>query len=209
MDSIQVRFFQKTFWPKFSDLTGSCIESISRAGDVMETLEMVWKDIRGAKGYSVSTFGDVRNASTNNIIKPQITKNGILYVPLFVGGEKVARSVKVLVAKAFVPGRTKVFDTAINLDGDKRNNRSDNLVWRPRWHAVKYSRQFLPQNPYPHGKKGPVQEVVEGDIFENIIEAGITNGVLFRDVFSSCRTAAPVFPTKQVFEFVDSIQVHQ
>ncbi len=173
----------------------------------MKVHEEVWKDIRGLKGYSVSSLGDVRNISTNHIIKPQITKNGILYVPLFVNGEKVTRSVKVLVAKAFVSGRTKVFDTAINLDGDKRNNRADNLVWRPRWHAVKYSRQFLVE--YPHGKKGPVQELGEGDIFETIIEAGIVNGVLFRDVFTSCRTANPVFPTKQVFGFVDSIQVHQ
>lgn len=175
----------------------------------MKVHEEVWKDIKGLKGYAVSSLGDVRNKSTDHIIKPQITKNGILYVPLYVNGEKVTRSVKVLVAKAFVPGRTKTFDTAINLDGDKRNNRADNLVWRPRWHAVKYSRQFLPQNTYPHGKKGPVQELVEGDIFETIIEAGVTNGVLFRDVFTSCRTSNPVFPTKQIFGFVDSIQVHQ
>jgi len=207
VDSIQVRFFQKTFWPKFSDLTGSCIESSSRVGDTMETLEMVWKDIKGAKGYSVSNLGDVRNKSTDHIIKPQITKNGILYVPLYVNGEKVTRSVKVLVAKAFVPGRTKVFDTAINMDGDKRNNRADNLVWRPRWHAVKYSRQFLVE--YPHGKKGPVQELLEGVIFETVVEAGVGNGVLFRDVFASCRTGAPVFPTRQVFGFTDSIQVHR
>lgn len=165
----------------------------------METIEEVWIDIKDAEGYSISSFGEVMNKQTNRLIKPQLTPNGILYVPLYVNGEKVTRSVKVMVAKAFVEGRTKIFDTAINKDGNKLNNRVDNLEWRPRWFAVKYSRQFL--KDYDQSDKGPIHETKSGVIFETIYEAGVINGVLFRDVFVSCRTGSPVFPTSQIFIF--------
>lgn len=165
----------------------------------MKVLEEVWVDIKDADGYLVSTFGEVMNKETEKLIKPQVTPNGIVYVPLYVHGEKVTRSVKVMVAKAFVDGRTKIFDTAINRDGNKLNNRADNLLWRPRWFAVKYSRQF---NKEMEGeKKGPVREMETRTIFKTVRVAGIEYGLLFRDVFSSCRTGAKVFPTKQIFEF--------
>lgn len=163
----------------------------------METIEEVWVDIKDAEGYSVSSFGEIRNNQTGSLIKPQISPQGVLYVPLYVNGEKITRAVKPLVAKTFVSGRTKIFDTAINKDGNKRNNRIDNLVWRPRWFAVKYSRQFLKE--FEYSDLGPVHEKKAGDIFETIYVASVINGVLFRDVFTSCRTGCVVFPTSQIF----------
>jgi len=163
----------------------------------MDTFEEIWIEIPDSEGYSVSNLGEVKNNSTGGLIKPQVSPHGVMYVPLYVNGEKVTRAVKPLVAKMFVDGRTKIFDTAINKDGDKRNNRVDNLEWRPRWFAVKYSRQFLQE--FEHETKGPIEERKSGVIFETIREAGVTNGVLFRDIFTSCRTGAPVFPTSQIF----------
>lgn len=165
----------------------------------METTEEVWVDIKDAEGYSISSFGLVMNKASGKLIKPQHNPNGIVYVPLYVNGEKITRSVKVMVANAFVDGKTKIFDTAINKDGNKMNCRADNLVWRPRWYAVKYSRQF--RTEFPQAQKGPVQERVCGDIFETIYIAGVSNGLLFKEIFSSCRTGAPVFPTSQIFFF--------
>ena len=190
-------------------MTGSCIEPkiLSKRGwEALETIEEIWVDIKGAESYSVSSFGEVRNNSTDKLIKPHLTPNGILYVPLYIQGEKQARSVKVLVAEAFLEGKTKIFNTAINKDGDKRNNRVDNLAWRPRWYAIKYSRQFLKGKEFQHETKGPIHEIKTLDIFENIRQAGIVNGLLFRDVYGSCRSGAPVFPTLQIFAFDDSIQ---
>jgi len=163
----------------------------------METIEEVWVEIKGSEGYSISNLGEVKNNSTGGLIKPQISPQGVMYVPLYVNGEKVTRAVKPLVAKNFVPGQTKIFDTAINLDGDKRNNRMDNLAWRPRWFAVKYSRQFLTE--FEYADRGPLQEKKSEEIFDNIYQAGVINGILFRDVFTSCRVGTPVFPTTQIF----------
>ncbi len=165
----------------------------------MEVVEEVWVDIKDAEGYSISSFGLVMNKASGKLIKPQLTPNGIVYVPLYVNGEKVTRSVKVMVANAFVEGKTNMFDTAINKDGNKMNNRADNLVWRPRWYAIKYSRQFRAE--FPHSQKGPVQDSIGGEIFETIYVAGVSNGLLFKEIFTSCRTGAPVFPTAQVFVF--------
>lgn len=164
----------------------------------MKLHEDVWVDIKDADGYQVSSAGEVRNASTGKLIKPQITPNGVVYIPLYVNGEKKARSLRPLVANAFVEGKTTMFNTAIHLDGDKLNHRADNLVWRPHWFAVKYSRQFL--KSIAEESKGPVVDS-ERRVYETVRDAGIANGVLFRDVYLSCRVGTPVFPTKQVFSW--------
>jgi len=171
----------------------------------METLEEVWVTIPDVPGYSVSNLGDVMNNKTETLIKPQLTPQGIVYVPLYSGSKTITRSVKVLVAKAFVEGETEVFGTPINLDGDKTNNRVDNIVWRPLWFAVKYSRQFLV--PYDKSEIGPVYDTLTQDRYETVYEVAVTHGLLFRDVYRSCFSSTRVFPTGHTFHIPDTIQV--
>lgn len=171
----------------------------------METIEEAWITIPGFKRYSVSNYGYVMNIRTEKLVKPQLTPQGVVYVPLYEGGRNQARSVKVLVAKAFVEGETKIFDTPINKDGNKSNNQVSNLVWRPRWFAVKYSRQFLTN--YIRCDNGPVYDVKTEERFETIREVGISYGLLFRDVYRSTYSETPVFPTEQVFRIPNSIHV--
>jgi hypothetical protein len=171
----------------------------------MEVIEEVWATISDVPGYSVSNHGDVMNNKTETLIKPQLTPQGIVYVPLYADSKTITRSVKVLVAKAFVAGETDIFGTPINLDGDKTNNRVDNIVWRPLWFAVKYSRQFL--HPYIHAEVGPVYDIATQDRYETVYEVAVTNGLLFREVYRSCFSSTRVFPTGQTFHIPDTIQV--
>lgn len=171
----------------------------------MDVLEEVWEPIPGFPLYSVSNLGRVMNIKTERPIKPQLTPQGVVYVPMYADGRNQTKSVKVLVAKAFLEGETRVFNTPINRDGNKTNNRVDNLLWRPLWFAVKYSHQF--NKPYVHEKKGPVYECETEARFEDIFEAGITFGLLFREVYLSTYTGIKVAPTGQRFRIPGTIQV--
>ena len=66
----------------------------------------------------------------------------MVFVGLFRDQEQYKRSVALLVAKAFLKQPSEFFDTPINLNGDRLDNQVINLMWRPRWFAIKYNRQF-------------------------------------------------------------------
>lgn len=171
----------------------------------LDITEEVWETIPEFPKYAVSNHGRVMNIRTENLVKPQITPQGIVYAPLYKDDQGYTRSIKVLVARAFVNGEDDIFDTPINKDGDKSNNRSDNLVWRPRWFAVKYSRQFL--GDYNNAEVGPVYDTETEERYDTIYEVGTTFGLLFRDIFRSSYAETPVFPTGQVFRIPNAIHV--
>ena len=149
--------------------------------------------------YSVSTFGEIMNNKTKRLLKQTKTPRGSFKVGLIKDGLQYSRIVKLLVARTFIYGETEIFDTPINLDGDQRNNRVDNLVWRPRWFALNYTRQF--KNPNGNQNIGPVVDVDSGELYETIRSAAIENGLLIDEIFESCISGDRVFPTWQKFTF--------
>lgn len=84
--------------------------------------------------YSVSTEGVVRNDKTGKILKPQRDTNG--YLRVFVDSKW--RGVHNLVAEAFVPN-TEGLPEVNHKDGNKENNREDNLEWTTRSGNVLHS----------------------------------------------------------------------
>lgn len=146
--------------------------------------------------YCVSQEGIVINSSTGREMIYTPNQNGDLTVGLVKDGFQFRRSVKGIVARAFVEGKTEIFDTPILLDGDKYNLNANNIVWRPRWFAWKYSHQFL--EPYPDWYyDGPIRS---GDmLYHTIFEAAMIHGLLCRDIYESIHRRDLVFPTGQVF----------
>lgn len=113
------------------------------------------------------------------------------------GGEQRHRSVPLLVAKAFLTPSEGPFDTPINLDGDRYNNRLDNLLWRPRWFAVKYNRQF--RQRYYNSIPKPIIDLKTGVISENSLGCAKEYGLLEEDVVLSIINRTYVWPTYQKF----------
>ncbi len=105
-------------------------------------LEEHWSDIPEFPNYCVSDLGAVVNKSTGRYLIQTMATGGTYKVGLVRAGKQYTRSVKVLVAEAFVEGQSEIFNTPIQLDGYQENMRWDNLMWRPRWFAWKYTRQF-------------------------------------------------------------------
>jgi hypothetical protein len=116
-------------------------------------------------------------------------------------GQQWHRSVPLLVAKAFITQTSGAFDTPINLDGNRHNNYVENLVWRPRWFAIKYNRQF--REPYDLPLMTPLVDLKTGEISVNSRECFKQYGLLEQDLVLSVLNRTYVWPTYQEFGFVD------
>lgn len=159
-----------------------------------------WLEIRNFPNYAISNFGRVKNIKFDRPVAVTFNAAGIPIVSLLGSGRRSTRSVKVLVAEAFLPKDNPRFNTPINLDCDPTNNRIDNLVWRPRWFAWKYHNQMRYIDSFMH--TGKVRNIKTGIVYSSVTEACLVNGALFVDMINSIYQRNPVFPLYQYFEFV-------
>ena len=162
----------------------------------------VWQDIPDFYGYSVSRAGGIRNNKSGRILSQAITERGV-YVSLSRGNIQYNRMVSRLVAEAFLelpelPHHRATFTTPINLDGDRSNNCIDNLLWRPRWFAVKYHQQF---------RRYWVEDYLilnrdTGELFDSLLEAAKAYGILVVDILidMTSQVSNGVWPIGHHFE---------
>lgn len=157
-----------------------------------------WREIAEFPGYSVSDLGRVRNDRFDKELHLHVNQHGIVYTGLYRGRDQHKRSVSVLVANAFITtARRLSFDTPINLDGDRENNEANNLVWRPRWYATEYYRQFRIRGD---GIDKEVQEIKSGDVFKTTWQAALAFGLLEREIVRSIVYLTYALPTFQKFQ---------
>lgn len=159
----------------------------------------VWKEIDNFYGYSVSSLGQVRNDKTGRILRIRLNREGIPYVGLMRDGVQYVRELPRLVAKMFLPASSTIFDTPINKNGDRKDCSVDNLVWRPRWYAVKYNNQFIKAR-YPHPIRKSVRLQDTDYKFPNSLNAACTYGILEEEVVMSILNNTCTWPTYQFFE---------
>lgn len=162
-------------------------------------MEEFWETIEEFPEYEVSNLGRIRSHYRKRLIRQTHTPQGALKVNLRYNGKPNTRSVKVLVAKAFVPGRTAQFNTPLQMDGNQDNVQADNLVWRPRWFCWKYSRQLESIDRF-YGV-GPLVDRKTGVQYEDIATAATSNGLLPYEVQMSLVNKVPVFPTWHLFDW--------
>lgn len=87
-----------------------------------------WKQIEDYPNYFVSNTGKIRNVKTGKELIQGLLPNGYLRVHLKQDGKDYSRYVHRLVAQAFIPNPLGL-DTVDHLDGNKLDNRVDNLRW--------------------------------------------------------------------------------
>lgn len=112
----------------------------------------VWKDVEGYEGfYKVSNLGrvksldrsyeirpGVRMLSKGRILTPKVTEYGYLSVKLSVAGKVKTFFVHRLVAFSFL-GREVEGLQVNHIDGNKRNNNSNNLEWCTSQQNIKHA----------------------------------------------------------------------
>lgn len=163
------------------------------------TMNEQWKSIEAFPDYKVSDLGRVYSERLERILTQSPTLQGALTVGLFRDGHQHRRSVKRLVAEAFVEGGTVIFNTPIHLDANQENVEASNLVWRPRWFATSYSRQF--KNIEDRYRMGPIINLDTNVEYYNIVEGARRLGLLFYDVWYSIHTGTRVFPHWERFDW--------
>lgn len=110
-------------------------------------MDEVWKDIKGYEGiYQVSNLGRIKRVCRfvsgkhlrEKILKGGIYPNGYHFVCLRKNGVNTNHLSHRLVANAFVNNSRGVSDVN-HIDGDKLNNRADNLEWVTRSENLKHA----------------------------------------------------------------------
>jgi hypothetical protein len=171
-----------------------------------------WVDVEEFPDYEVSDHGNIFSKRNNQSMLLSSNGRGTVKVNFSVEGEIHTRSVRVLVAEAFVEkptdleSRTHDLDV-INIDGDEWNNHWENLMWRPHWFAWKHTRQF---------KNGPLPEyntfilnTQTGVVHDSVMDAALQDGGIWDLIYNSAMTGRPVYPTGAVYEFVSLGTVSQ
>lgn len=170
----------------------------------MATRAERWVEIEDFPDYLVSNWGRVINSMTDRIKEPSVNQQGIPHVLLVRKNKQHRRGLALLVAEAFLdaPEREQ-FDTVINLNGDRLDCRAKNLMWRPRWFAIRYHQQMRRGPSMPNV---PVYNSVTEDVYPNAFEAAKTEGLLEDDVFSSLSNNTLPFPTYHRYYFAEESQ---
>lgn len=148
--------------------------------------------------YVITTYGRVFNRHTHREMVLSLSKpQGDLSVGLMRDRLQYRLSVKGLVARAFIEGGGQYFNTPVCLDNDRTNLHVSNIVWRPRWFAWRYSRQFIGMPKWYD--IGPLMDVFSGEVYRDYLDAAISNGILCVDIRSSIYHNTRCFPTGQIF----------
>lgn len=163
-----------------------------------------WYELEEFPDYAVSNMGEIVNMKTGHPRRTSVNQQGIVKISLYKNGrELITRSVAILVAEAFCEGQTEFFDTPIHLDGDRSNCRADNLMWRPRWFAVRYHRQF--EIDEFHNIDLPIVELRSGREFDTVKEACMAMGLYYHEVYRSYVHETRIPLTGEEFRLADEM----
>ncbi len=145
-----------------------------------------WRTIEKYSRYEVSDSGEVRNVVSGKVLKPCYS-TGYAHVTLCDENGRHQTSIHKLVAEAFIDNPNN--DTEINhLDGDKRNNRVDNLEWCDRSHNMRHAYAIGLQRVIPEqiecslkraqrSHERPVRNIETGAVYSSVKECAMTEGL--------------------------------
>lgn len=150
-----------------------------------------WTRIKDYPDYLVSTFGRVksfRNPRTNlnggQIIKG-VDRKGYRRVELYSNNGRKTINIHRLVAMTFIPNPDNK-ETINHIDGNKINNRVDNLEWNTRQENFNHAND---NGLHPKPRIAVLQFTMDGNFvgeFESISEASRQTGVGMGNIANAC-----------------------
>lgn len=166
-----------------------------------------WRPINGFEGlYEISSYGRVKSFKSHpsgKILKPNLDSNGYPKISLSKKGAKKDTTVHRLVAEAYLPradGKTCVN----HIDGNKANNRLDNLEWCTYSENIKHAIRTglysgISKEATMKGVRRSAQNRTrrvirsDGELFENAAEAALAIGAHHDSVYTAIRRKATLY----------------
>lgn len=138
-----------------------------------------WKPIDEFPKYLVSSEGVIKNHERGTIVRTRQNAQGIAMVNLMRGNSRLTRSVALLVAQAYLrPPLNEAYNSVIHLNGDRGDCAATNLMWRPRWFAIKYHRMF---DKPAFNVSVTIDQT--GEVFGTLREACVKYGLIEQDTY--------------------------
>lgn len=91
-------------------------------------MQEIWKDIPDFEGYMISNFGRVYSNKKNRLMSISKNDKGYCYAHIYKNSKQHHLKLHRLVAKLFIPNPNS-YNEVNHIDGDKNNNKADNLEW--------------------------------------------------------------------------------
>lgn len=91
----------------------------------------MWRDVKGYEGiYVINEAGDVKRVDTEKILSPAVSTAGYLVVSLWKENKGTLKTIHRLLAECFIYNDDPLQKRTVNhIDGNKTNNRLENLEW--------------------------------------------------------------------------------
>lgn len=161
-------------------------------------MSWTWAPILEFPEYSVNEIGQIKNDKTGHIMAVQQNQSGVAMVKLVRDGKQYTRSVANIVATYFVDGKDYIFETPINLNGNRLDCRAENLAWRPRWFAIRYHMQF---DVPPFTFEQPIVCLDTDEVFDQPREAAVKYGLLEKEIVEDLHNQKGVWPLGYDFRY--------
>lgn len=143
----------------------------------------IWKDIEGYNNkYQISNYGRIKSLCDNHlmkrevILKPRIANNGYLYINLYKNSKCKTKRIHRLVAETFIDNPNNL-PQVNHIDGNKLNNKANNLEWVSASDNCKHAYINGLSNPINNlpkdlkGKNNPkAKKIIQLDINNNPIK---------------------------------------
>lgn len=102
--------------------------------NIIDLPEEQWLPILGYENYMISNYGRVKTFTecyqSFHLLHPAVNnRTGYMYITLCRDNKHHSLNLSRVVAHAFVPGYSDIHNTVNHIDGDKLNNRAENLEW--------------------------------------------------------------------------------
>lgn len=112
-----------------------------------------WRDVAGyEQGYRISNLGRIYSKKLKRVLTPPVDKDGYYRVGLWKNQEVSKQRLHRIVALHFIPNPEDK-PVVNHINGDKKDNRVQNLEWNTVLENEQHSRRVLGKVIPPHGHK--------------------------------------------------------
>jgi len=126
----------------------------------MDNIE--WITLQEAPKFEINRLGEVRWIESQKLIRPRISKNGLLNVQLNLTNKPKRKSISpqphTLVAKYFVPNPNN-YKYIIFRNGDRYDHRAVNLIWSTNPNIICTKTDWIPVIDFPKYEINPLGNV--------------------------------------------------